>query len=410
MKKNKTFSLYLGIFLILVSTFACSLFSPPQEDSPPPPPETVPTTEVASISPTLATAAPLRAVAAKSNGNLTLFDREGYTLAQISTTGIAEAAAENIHILGKFSQATGHLTAVYFSFEQNNALLLSDNGQITTLLATPDFSRLAGVLGERVIAYSTVEYLADGVGSALYVGTPDSIPIAAPILYEKNTEGWSLEPLAVKTEGEQAIGVWYSKFPGGIGGDIVFTPRRTLFYLDLRTDTSSQVLGIEANPSALSAEQNWLAYTNEGAAEAGIGTMTVRNLSTGATFSYPLQSTVDPRGAGNAVFSPDNSYLAWMEGSGWQMSETPNFHSVIRVGDLSGNVLLELADSAFAPVSGLGTVQRVEPVGWLDNQTLVVMARDANWDAAALITVDIPSQGLSFLAQGEFVEMVYLSE
>jgi hypothetical protein len=38
------------------------------------------------------------------------------------------------------------------------------------------------------------------------------------------------------------------------------------------------------------------------------------------------------------------------------------------------------------------------------------MARDANWDAAALITVDIPSQGLSFLAQGEFVEMVYLSE
>ncbi len=404
MKTNRI----LRVSLLVPLIFACSFFSTLQgepESSPPPSP---PVAEPSPASPTQSPLSPYPlGVAAKSNGSLSLFDREGYTLVQLNTGGISEADEKQIHIAGGYTSENKNLPVIYFSFDQNNALMLNDQGQVTTLSSVPDFSHLVGVPGKAIIAYATTEYLSDGVGSALYVGSVASLPVASPVLYEKSAEGWSLEPLAVKTENGQAVGVWYSKYPHGIGGDIVFSPRRALFYLDLRTETPIQLLGAEANPSALSADQVWLAYTNEGEVDAAVGTMTVKNLSTGRSFSYPLQEVVDPRGAGEASFSPNNLYLAWMEGSGWQMSETPNFHSVIRVGDLNGNILFELADSAFAEVSGLGTVQRVEPVGWLDDQTLVVMARGEDWFSAELVMVDIPTQGLRFLAQGTFVEMVY---
>ena len=398
----------LGISLLILLSFACSLFSSSQEDSSPPTLAPTQPATVPSLAPTpLPTQPSPIGVAAKSNGGVALFDREGYTLVQVNAAGIADAGEENIHIAGRYTAESGNLPIVYFSFEQNNAFLFSNQGQLTTLLSVPDFARMVGVPGEAILAYSTTEYLADGVGSSLYVGSVDTLPVAAPVFYEKSEDGWSLDPLAVKVENGQPVGVWYSKYPNGIGGDIVFDPRRALFYLDLRTDTSSQLLGTEANPSALSADQTWLAYTNEGAADAGVGTMTVKNLATGVTFSYPLQQVVDSRGAGDAVFSPENSYLAWMEGSGWQMSDTPNFHSTIRVGDLNGNLLFELADSAFATVSGLGSVGRVEPVGWLDEQTLVVMVRGEDWISAALVMVDIPTQAIRFLARGSFVGMVY---
>lgn len=54
--------------------------------------------------------------------------------------------------------------------------------------------------------------------------------------------------------------------------------------------------------------------------------MSIRNISTGENISYPLLAAVDQRGAGEASFSPNNQYLAWMEANGWQMAEAPNFH------------------------------------------------------------------------------------
>jgi len=55
----------------------------------------------------------------------------------------------------------------------------------------------------------------------------------------------------------------------------------------------------------------------------------------------------------------------------------------------------------------LGVVNRVEPVGWFDDQTLVVMARGEVWDDVALITVDLNTQAKTKIAQGSFVGFVY---
>ena len=135
--------------------------------------------------------------------------------------------------------------------------------------------------------------------------------------------------------------------------------------------------------------------------------MSARNLESGEYISFPLLQVIDQRGAGNASFSPSNQYLAWMEASGSQMGETPNFHTVVRVGNLNGNVIAEFADTAFLSTSGLSTIQRVEPVGWFDDNTLVVMARGEHWDEAMLIAIDIPSQSMRLLARGVFVGFTY---
>jgi hypothetical protein len=348
---------------------------------------------------------PIGVVTAK-NGTLSLFDREGYTLAQVNTLGLSYADENNVHIAGAFSQGGTTFPVLYFSFEQNNSLLLSHNGQIATLLSTPNFSGLAGAAGEPIIAYTTTEFLSDSLVSDLYVGTIQSLPTAKSILHDNDAEGWGMVAVAVDVDAGQPSGIWYSKRPWGIGGDIVFEPRRTLHHLDLLSGYDAQVLGANANPSAISTDREWVAYTDDGTV-AGVGAMTIRNLKTGENFNYLLQNVIDQRGAGTATFSPSNQYIAWMEGSGWQMAETPNFHSVIRIGDLSGNIITEFPDTALAAASKMSVVQRVEPVGWLDENTLVIMARSEHWDEAVLLKIDISSRNPSFLAQGAFVGFAY---
>ena len=399
--------LYLWLAFLILFSFACSLFSTPPIESTPITPEIALQTE-STAQPTEIPAPKLPlGVVTEKDEVLSLYDREGYTLVQADVSALSFTDESYLHLAGNFSQENPNLPVFYFSFEQNNSLLLSNNGQISTLLSTPNFSGLAGVDGEAIIAYSTTEFLNDSLLSNLYVGTSQSLPIVESVLSENSAEGWGLSALAVDAEEGQPTGIWYSRRPWGIGGDIVFEPRRTLSYLDLRTGTVSQFLGVDANPSAISADRKWLAYTNDDSAGASLGSMTIRNIETGENLSYLLQNAIDQRGAGRASFSPNNQYLAWMEGSGWQMAETPSFHSVIRVGDRNGNVVAEFADTSFLAVSGMTVVQRVEPVGWLDNETLIIMVRGEHWDEAVLIMFDLPSQSSSFLAHGVFIGFVY---
>ncbi|NQU30143.1 MAG: hypothetical protein HQ525_05695 [Anaerolineae bacterium] len=407
--KNKYHS-FLRITLLTLFALSCSLFSSIPMEPQPGVPEAAPQEEVEqpSQSEDIFPISDLpTGIIAKKNGTLSLFDREGYTLTQLNATGLSYVDKSNLHIAKGFSQENTGLSIVYFSIEQNNSLLFNNYGQISTLLSNPNFSGLAGAEGKPIIAFTTAEFSGDSLISNLYVGTTRSLPTAEPVLSDNDPQGWALVALAVDTDNEEPIGVWYSKRPWGIGGDIVFDPRRTLSYLDLQTRVSSQYLGAEANPSAISTDRKWLAYTNDTSVGAGSGAMAVRNVQTGENISYPLLTAVDQRGAGQASFSPGNQFLAWMEGSGWQMAETPNFHSVVRVGNMNGNVIADFADTSFLSISGLGTVQRVEPVGWFDDNTLVIMARGEFWEDAVLILVDIPSKTPRLLAQGVFAGFAY---
>ena len=400
--------LYFLIAILSMLTFACSLFSGTPTEEQPATPEIAPQETVEVILPIENPTSTLPVgVVTESNGVLSLFDRDGYTLLQINTPGLSYADENNVHFLSSFPQGSTSLPVLYFSFEQNSSLLVSHAGQVSTLISVPDFSGLIGAQGTDIVAYTSVEYADDNLISRLYAGEINALPTTASVFTENDAQGWGLVALAIDVDGEKPAGIWYSKRPWGIGGDIVFDPRRTLSYLDLRTGVHSQYLGVESNPSAISADRKWLAYTNDDSAVAGIGTMVIRNVATGENISYPLQNVIEQRGAGAASFSPSNKYLAWMEGNGWQMAETPNFHSAIRVGNMNGNIAAEFADTAFVATSGLGVVSRVEPVGWFDDNTLVVMVRGQVWNDAVLMMVDIPSQNINLLAHGVFVGFIY---
>ena len=395
------------VLSVLFFTLSCALFSPP-------PMEPVPITPIASATPSVNAEEPAEAqtssvrlpngVVTEQNGTVTLFDRDGYTIIQNQPPHVN---AEKIHIAGSVSNGDTNLPLVYYSFEQNNSILFYNYGQTATLKSAPYFAGLVGADGHSVIAYTTAEFADDALISNLFVGSTDTLPTAEAALNDVDPQGWALAALAIDMQGDLPAGVWYAKQPWGIGGDIVYQPRRTLAYLDLRTGTAYQYLGVDANPSALSVDRKWVAYTNDTSVEAGGGAMSIRNLDTGENISFPLVDAVDQRGAGEATFSPNNQSLAWMEANGWQMSETPNFHSLVRVGNLNGNVIAQFADTAFLSVSGLATIQRVEPVGWFDNNTLIVMARGEYWDDSVLIAIDIPSQSMRLLARGVFVGFTY---
>ena len=411
MKHKRT----LITMLLLIATLlilSCSLFEP--DSSAPPTPtqplaEPIPPTDVPAEEPS-ATYLPVGIAANKSEQEkVTVYDRDGYTLIEISTPGMSYSNPANVHVAGTFTQGNSNLPILYYAFEQNNSLLLSHNQQVTTLISIPYFADLVGAPGTDIIAYSIANYdnNLNALRTQLFVGASSALANAAPVLTEDDPQGWAVVALSIGAENGSPVGVWYSKRPWGIGGDIVFEPRRSLFYLDLATGTSSQILGAEANPSALSDDQSWIAYTDDTNVGSGAGAMSIRNLQSGANVTFSLLPASEPRGAGTATFSPSNQYLAWMEGNGWQMAEIPNFHSVVRVGDLDGNIVAEIADTALVTVAGLGRVSRVEPVGWFDDHSLVIMARGEVWDQASLLLVDIPSQTTSFLASGVFLGFVY---
>ena len=405
---NKKYQ-FIVIALLSLFIFACTLLSenPTEEQPVPITPEVIQEDIQEPFAPeTYLPENPIGVVTEKDEV-LSFFGRDGYTILQVNTPGLAYADKDNLHIVSAFSEGSKILPVLYYSFETDNAILLSNKGSVGALLSAPDFSGMIGVPGKAILAYTRVEYKDEKLISHLYVGTIEALSSASPVLTINDEQGWGMTALAIDVEAEKPIGVWYSMLPWGIGGDIVFAPRRTLHYLDLRSGENSQYLGTEANPSAISADRKWLAYTNDADVGTGVGAMSLRNVERGVSFSYPLQNTVDQRGAGEASFSPNNKYLAWMEGSGFQMSETPNFHSVVRVGNLNGNIIAEFADTAFLAISGLGMIARVEPVGWFDDETLVVMARGKSWNNALLMMIDIPSKNISSLAPGVFAGFVY---
>ena len=106
-------------------------------------------------------------------------------------------------------------------------------------------------------------------------------------------------------------------------------------------------------PLGLSPDLNWVAYAgaDSGFVNGEIPRLTLYNLYTTVGINIPINPASD-RGAGYAVFSPDNQFVAWMEGAGWLMAEVPDFHSKVVIADINGNIIAEVRDHALASVTG----------------------------------------------------------
>jgi len=137
--------------------------------------------------------------------------------------------------------------------------------------------------------------------------------------------------------------------------------------------------------------------------------MCIKNMGIGEEVCFPALPASEPRGAGNAFLSPDADaqYVAWMEGEGWQMAEVPSFKATVRVGQNNGAVVADLPMNVFESAAGIGSLSRAEPVGWFDNQTVIVQVRGQEWNQAALLRYNVVSQEISYLAPDEFIGLLY---
>ena len=89
------------------------------------------------------------------------------------------------------------------------------------------------------------------------------------------------------------------------------------------------------------------------------------------------------------------------------MSETPNFRATIRIATTSGTITAQIPDTALSALIGNPASIWVEPVGWLDNGTLLIEARGDEWEQATLLRVNPDGSGLAILVPGGFMGFIY---
>ena len=330
-----------------------------------------------------------------------LYDQYNQVISQLSAPGLYGDNPSYAHLSGHLSNGAQDLALLFFTWESRTLNITSMDG-VTTLVSVPDFYMLAGIPANPNIVYVNLEYADAGLRSSMIVGDLATLPSASPIMTISDSESNAVRPLAFAAETGQPIGVYYTFVKYGIGGDIVFEPRQSLNYLDLDSLLSRQVLNIATSPAGLSSDLTWLAYTplHNGA----LTIAPVANLSSPITL--PLLPDSD-RGAGAAVFSPDNQLLAWKEGSGWMMAETPDFRATIRIATTTGTISAQIPDSAISALIGNPASIWVEPVGWLDNGTLLIEARGDDWEQASILRVSPDGTGLAYLVPGGFMGFIY---
>ncbi|MBN1668604.1 MAG: hypothetical protein JW862_16025 [Anaerolineales bacterium] len=341
------------------------------------------------------------------NETITFYNTGGQALGTIAVPGLSSPEPEHVHIAGPYTGNLQALPLVYHSWGNNGEIKQSLGGNVEFLVTQLDVSELCGAPAQNVYVYSEILWGGEALQTYFYLRTPAGG--GASWFWDRDDPtSWAMFPLAVEASNGQVQGLWYTLKPWGIGGDIVFPPQKGLFYLKPDTLEHSLVLTEGFNPVGISPDNNLVAYlpAEHGFIEGADSTLTIYNLESGVMTTVALAPSSD-RGAGYAVFSPDNRYLAWMEGSGWQMAETPNFTSRVRIAGTDGSLLADIPASTFASAAGDPSVKHVVPVGWIDTEHLLVEARGAEWYWPALIRIRFDGSNPTRIANGSFIGFLY---
>lgn len=334
---------------------------------------------------------------------LTFYNLDGQP---IEVFQIHDLYSNYIHVAGSYTGNIQDVPVVFHTAENNGVVRQILNGEVTTLFPGPDVVNLLGVPGQNIFLYTTVTWDGNALVSSFYIHSQHENG-AGPIYTQADPNSWAMSPLAVGVQNGAVHTIWYCWTPWGIGGDIVFPPRKGLWTLDLESANFTEILFESDNVIGMSPDNSHAAYTEQNNIAEGVGAHVILyNLATSQSIQIPVLETSD-RGAGFAVFSPDNQHIAWMEAAGWLMAETPNFHSRVRIANIAGAVSSDIPDSTFAGTAADPTSRWAVPVGWLDNEHLLVEVRGDDWQNPALVRVRYDGTEIAYLASGKFLGFLY---
>ena len=340
---------------------------------------------------------------------LTYLDNNGQFISKIQTPGIGSPDPENVAIAGAIVPGQPLPPIIYRSWEPEQALMANTNSQITTLRKTDSFASLKAASGQSAVAFSEVTYSADNLPhSFLYAGNTTNLGSVGPFydLIDEPTYMMVLMPVGVESISGEPQGVWYTKTAWGIGGvDLFFPITRGLYFYNLTNGDNLQYIDVDRSFQGISPDLSHAGIVDFDMA--GNRAMTVVNLTNNQQISFPLDPSSD-RGAGFAVFSPNNQFAAWLEVSGSMVSEPPNFHPLVRIGDIqNGGVVGAVVDTSAAQATNNSTIGFMRPVGWLTNTNLLVEVRGQDWKNASLLRYDVISGEVSIFSSGSFIGFGY---
>jgi len=340
--------------------------------------------------------------------SLTFVDENGIFMRKIETPGIIAIDPEDVAITGPIVPDGPFPPVVYHQWTPNQALMVNDKGDISTARASDTFLALAGAPGQDAIAFSEIMLNNENNPHGfLYAAKTDDLGSAAAFFdLVDQPFYWALKPVSVETLSGKTQGVWYAKTAWGIGGvDLIFPINRGLYYFDLTNGDNKLVLDDEHSLQGISPSLNFAASVQAGNIESAA--LSITKLSNGQSTQYPLDPDTD-RGAGWAVFSPDDGYVAWLEASGSMVSDPYDFQSRVRVGDAAaGGVIQSVDDLTVKQVIGSSKVTMLRPAGWLDNKTLLIEARGEDWEDVSLLRFEVTSGTLSEFCEGSFLSFGY---
>jgi hypothetical protein len=316
--------------------------------------------------------------------------------------------ADKLHAAGSY-QGSLNFPLVFHSFDTASrvqSFKINNDGQVTDLLILDErsiLSNLVGVPREPIILYALFQPLDAALQTQFFLGTVDALPSVTPVLTLENSESRYWKPVAIRMKDGAPTGIWFTREPWGIGGEIVFRYQEGLSYLDLASGTIYEVLNENTTFSSLSQDQTWIAFSARG--ETGLDLFIHNLYILGEPVDIPSLPESD-RGAGDGIFSPSNKYIAWREAQG-SLSDG-SFRQTIRIATLDGQVIGNFKDEAFYTIAELSAGTEIKPVGWLNDEILLVqvIAVEKPHDGT-VIKLNITTGELTLFAQGFFAGWFY---
>jgi hypothetical protein len=325
---------------------------------------------------------------------------QGQTTVEFGIPGLTKLGPDEVVIAGSVSTGPVQVPIIYIENNPEPGLKVNTNDQISPLVSAPSIFKVTGAPGLPVLAYSRVDRQDNGQTYKLFAGTLENIASTSPIVshFDENIQ-YVYNPLAVEADDSAIKGVWYTRTPWGVGG-VGFLRNYGLYFYDYATGTIKEYLNDSQNFQGLSPDHSKAAIMDESVA--GKPVMKVMDLGTSEIISLDVDPGSDS-GGGAVQFSPDNRYIAWMEAGGTTMSDTPDYHSRLRVAriDAAPEMVLDLTDEAASKKLGLTEIYSPVPAGWLDGNSLLVNVQ------GGLMKLDAASGVFSAFCPGSFVAFAY---
>ncbi len=342
-----------------------------------------------------------------NGASLNYYDINGQLVKTFAAPRNTTLDPQNVCLTGSGTSGNSSVAVVFQSLDPQAGLVMTDGIQSSSLRKTDTFFALACVPGQAALAFSEVSIENEIPRSSLYAESTDNLGSLSPVLQSQDAETQTVFlPVAVTAAAGNPKGIWYTHSAWGVGGaDLIFPITRGLDFYDLSTKEKRNLLDGNRNFQGISPDRQFAGSVDF--RSDGDLSMRATELVSGRSIDFPLKAG-SKRGAGYAVFSPDNTYIAWMEAGGSLTSDPPDFLATVRVGSLAnGTIEAEVDATAAAQVLKLERIAFLKPVGWLDSQALLIEARSADWQQAYLLRFDLQSQSIAVFSSGSFLGFSY---